>query len=324
MVGYNCYATFQEIVEAYKTSAFWEALSEGSKIAYRKPLQRLLKLSDQINSSHTIGFAMQMPVAVARSRSLDRDEWSRAIRSLDVSNAEKNKMFIVLNRVYEGAGLPTMAFKQLPHEVKETVPYSANEIEQLWFSEMDDWARVGVAFLRFGFWSGMRPWKEQVAMQWDQVMDGLVVVVSAKGREEGAVARCLNRLDEMQECLDFIKQFKPAPGNAGFVWITETGRVLTKGSVALRVKSACVAAGVPYRQMYDARRGLITDMLRNGYSLDEAAYQAGHKSLETTRRYDQRTKVEKAHTFKGFGNGTQAFRQVEEAGQAPHGREAGA
>jgi integrase len=296
MVQSNCYATFQEIIEAYKTSAFWEALSEGSKIAYRKPLQRLLELSEYVNSSHTIGFAMQLPVAVARSRSLDRDEWSRAIRSLEVSNAEKNKMFIVLNRVYAGAGLPTMVFKQLPHEVEETAPYTSEEIEAIWVAVKNP----ATAFLRFCFWSGMRPWQEAVAMGWDQVMDGMVAVVSAKGREEGAVARCLNLLPQMQESLDFIKQFKPAPGNVGFVWIGETGRVLTKGSVAPRVKSACDAAGVPYRQMYDARRGLITEMLRNGYSLQEAADQAGHKSLETTRRYDQRTKAEKAQTFKGF------------------------
>lgn len=296
MVGYNCYANFQEIVETYKNSAFWESLSEGSKIAYRKPLQRLLELSDRINSSHTTGYAMQMPVAVARSRSLDRDEWSRAIRSLDVSNVEKNKMFIVLNRVYAGAGLPTMEFKQLPHEVKETAPYTAEEIEAIWVAEKNP----ATAFLRFCFWSGMRPWQEALPMGWDQVMDGLVAVVSAKGREEGAVARCLNLLPEMQECLNYVQQFRPYPGNVGYVWITETGRVLTKGSVALKVKGACVAAGVPYRQMYDARRGLITEMLRNGYSLQEAADQAGHKSLETTRRYDQRSKVEKAHRFRGL------------------------
>lgn len=325
MVGYNCYASFQDIFKAYKESALWGGLREGSKIAYRKPLERLMQLSSSVNSSYTQGFAMQLPVAVARSRSLDRDEWDRLIRSLEVSNAEKNKMFIILNAVYEGAGLPKMKFKPLPHEVKETVPYSAHEIEALWYTELSDWQRVGVAFLRWSFWSGMRPWCEGIEMEWPQVSrgDGLVHVVGAKGREEGAVARCLPILSEMKECLGFICKMEPAPGNKGKVWITETGRVLTKGSVALRVKSACVAAGVPYRQMYDARRGLITAMLRDGYSLEEAANQAGHKNLETTRRYDQRTKEEKA-TFKGFGNGTQVSRQVEEARQASHGREAGA
>jgi site-specific recombinase XerC len=322
MIQSNCYASFQEIVEAYKQSSFWEDLTEGSKIAYRKSLERLLALSSEVNSSYTTGFAMQMPVAVARSRSLDRDEWNRAIRSLELSNNEKNKLFIVLNRVYEGAGLPKMGFKPLPHEVKETIPYSKEEIEAWWAVQMPIELRVAVAFLRWCFWSGMRPWCEALPMEWIVVTKTMVLVLGGKRREKGAVARCLNILTEMQECLDFIKQMMPAPRNRGLIWIAENGRALTKGCVALRLREAARHAGVPYRQIYDARRGLATEMLRSGYSLEETANQLGHKRLETTRRYDQRTKEEKALNFKGLPNGKDSLRQTQETGQAPDGRAA--
>jgi integrase len=292
MVGWLCYADFQEIVEAYKKSSGWENLRESSKVAYRKPLERLVEIG------------MQLPVAVARSRSqfiVLRDEWNRRIRSLKLSNNEKNKMFIVLNAAYEGAGLDKMEFDPLQHEVKETTPYCKEEVEALWKAQLCIQQRIAVAFLRYCFWTGKRPWCEALPTEWEHVHDhlGLIGVVGAKGKEEEAVARYVKILPEVNETLQFIRQLVPARGNVGKVWIQENGRALTKGTVTRWLRDASKSAGVPYRQMYDARRGLATAMLRKGYRLEDVANQLGHMSLETTKRYDQRRKDEKAQAFGG-------------------------
>lgn len=297
MLESNCYAVFQDILDAYKRSSRWDNLLDGSKVAYRKPIERLLALSGNLNSSFTTGFAMQLPVAVARSRSahLDEDEWNRAIRSLNVSNAEKNKMFIVLNAVYRGAKLPMMEFQPLPHEVEETDPFTKEEIELLWSRAMPIAMRVSVAFVRFCFYTGMRPWCEALVLKKSDVGPDVIEVRGSKRREKDKVARMVRVLPETKECLDFIAQM----GSRDLVWVNEKGKPLLRGLVKERLNQACELFGVKHKEVYDARRGIATEMLRKGYLKQEVADLLGHKDLRTTDKYDQRSKKEKALNFKG-------------------------
>lgn len=289
--------TMQKVIDDYKFSEMWNCLSEGSKIAYRKPIDRLLALYDKWSVTQHVSLSKTQGVA----RSLpSQAQWSSLVRSLPVSNAEKNKTFIVLNAIYQGAELGKMKFKALDHTIVESSPWTREDIEKLWNTSMLIRLRIAVAFLRFCFYSGMRPWCEAALLERPSLSQSVLSVMGSKRREKGAVARMVPILPEMRECLEFIGQMVPAALNKNLVWVNEHGRRLNKGTISTRLMEACSLAGIECREMYDARRGLATAMLRQGYSLDDVANQLGHKDIATTKRYDQRTMEEKALNFRGI------------------------
>jgi integrase len=291
---------FQELVDEYRFSDKWENLAPSSRTAYRKPIERLSALVKTWESYAQGSSRSPKPNDVALSRSLpSKNEWNRLIRSLEVSNNEKNKMFIVLNSIYKGAGLSPMEFSALEHTVEETEPWTKAEVEKLWHTPMPLELKIAVGFLRTCFYTGLRPWCEAAVLE-KHCVSNVIHVMGSKRREKGKVARVVPILPETEECLAFAAQIKPVPGCANLIFVNEKGRPLNHSTVADRLRVICSITGTEYHEMYDARRGLGTAMLRAGYSLDTVADLFGHKDIKTTRRYDQRSMEEKTSNFVGI------------------------
>jgi integrase len=286
------YMTFAQILDAYQFSSHWDDLQPSSKIAYRKPIERLSALAKEWESYANAGSPKRSPVALP-----SKNEWNRLIRALAVSDNEKNKLFIVLNSIYAGAELPRMEFKALEHTVEETEPWMKDEVEALWKTALPIKERIAVAFLRFCFFTGLRPWCEAAVLE-KHCVSTMVHVMGSKRREKGKVARVVPILPETKECLEFMSQMVPF-GSLQLVFVNDLGRPLNKTWVAKHLERACETAGVECKQMYDARRGLGTAMLRSGYSLPDVANLFGHKDLKTTAKYDQRKMEEKVLNYRG-------------------------
>lgn len=292
MIQSGSYATFSDLVSAYKRSPGWVNLAEVTKLTYRKSLERLLEIGTRI--------PIDMQYAVAGSRSpIDVATWNVAIMNLTISNNEKNKLFTLLNTILGSVGLGTVKFgKRLPHTIERHKPWDKESIEKLWQTQLTVAQRVAVAFTRACFYTAMRPWCEMAPLQWTEV-GGLIEVLGSKRREAGKVSRLVSITKEVEECLEFMKQMVPGYSAQGYVWVTDRGKRVQKDTLRLRMKEACSLAGVEYREMYDGRRGFITSKLREGCSHADVADYVGHKDVNTTRGYDRRTMEEKALVFKG-------------------------
>lgn len=285
--------TFYDLVESYKGSAGYLSLSPGSKLEYKKPLERLLEMGSKL----VLDIRMQLPVAVALSRSRSHvDFWFKAIVEADISNYQKDRLVLFVKMVYRSHNLGHLVEAlKLPKDIKHTRgeahPLTLAQVEAI--KAIDDPELKGyVVFVVFCYYTGLRP-SEARALRWTEVGEKMIVVMGSKDREKGKPSRMIPILPEIQWCLDYC-----AKRESSWVFLSSKGRPLNKDvtcQMVHRIYSLVGAESV----LYDTRRGVATEMIRQGYSLLDVAGLLGHRDTRTTEKYVRLSMEEKALKYKG-------------------------
>jgi integrase len=283
--------TFSDMVESFKMSSRYQALSEGSKQEYKRPIERLLGMGSKL----VIGNPMQMPVAVARSRS-HKDFWETKIMAADVTPYEKARLVLFLKMLYRAMGLGDLVEtvklpKDMRHERGDANPLTKEKVFRILEIEKPE-LRTYAKFLAFLFYTGMRP-SEAMALKWTEVSEKYITVMGSKGRVKGIPSRMVPVLPELVEIIAYCKSL-----GSDWVFVSALRRPLNKFTVCEKrqeIFNLCGIKGVTY----DARRGLATSMFRAKYQMREIADILGHKDTRTTEAYIRLTMEEKAANFKG-------------------------
>lgn len=299
MIQYNHSAqdnqpTFYDLVESYKGSSAYESLSQGSKLEYKKPIERLL----EIGSKLVLETRMQLPVAVAFDRSRSHvDFWFKAIVAAEISDYQKGRLVLFVKMLYrshnlghlvESLKLPT----DMKHERGDAHPLTKEKVELIKQIEDPVLKRYAV-FVVFCFYTGMRP-SEARDLKWTEVGDKNIVVLGSKDRQKGVPSRMIPILPEIQWCLDYCGKFERS-----WVFTSSKGRPFNKDTSCQMVHRVYDLVGADASVLYDTRRGVATEMIRKGYSLLDVAGLLGHKSTKTTEKYVRFSMEEKANNYKG-------------------------
>ena len=285
--------TFRDLVESYKISSKYLALGDGSKREYKKPLERLLEMGSDL----VIENAMQMPVAVARSRRHE-DYWYSKIVSADVTDYEKGRLVLFVKMLYgfaklgnlvDGLKLPT----KMKHQRGEAHPLTPSQVQAILAIE-NPTLKTYAIFVAFCFFTGMRP-SEVFNLKWEDVGEEFIVVIGSKRRQAGVPTRLIPILPEIWQCLDYCKTL-----GSKWVFVSTWRRPLNKDVVCQKVKQIYALCGIDEDAvLYDSRRGIATEMFRQGYSLIAIRDLLGHKSIRTTEEYIRMSMEEKATNYKG-------------------------
>ncbi len=282
--------TFQDLVQSYKASAQWHNLSEGSKTEYKKPLERLSELGAGLD------IAKANDVALSRSRS-HSDFWVAAIRSCKTTHYAKQRLVIFLKLVYRSHNMGNLVDSvKLPikerHQKAQAHPLTKELVGAMRDQVKGSLARYA-NYVALSFYTGMRP-AEVRNLKWADVGDKYITVMGAKDREEGTPSRMVLITPEVRECLEVCQSWH----HAEWCFVTESRRPFNKDMVCQKVYQIFTAMGIS-GTLYDARRGLATEMFDRGYTLLEISWQLGHRNTKTTEIYIQKTMEGKALSFKG-------------------------
>lgn len=285
--------TFQNLVESYKRTSAYLSLGPGSKLEYKKPLERLLEMGSKL----VFDFSMQLPVAVALSRSRSHtDYWVEAIVGAKVSNYQKSRLVLFVKMIYRSHNLGQLVESlKLPTDMRPTRgdanPLTKTQVEAIKAIEEPELKAYAVLVV-FCYHTGMRP-SEARALRWTEVGEKMIVVMGSKDREKGKPSRMIPILPEIQWCLDYC-----AKRESGWVFLSAKGRPLNKDMTCLKVQQVYARVGAK-AVLYDTRRGVATEMIRQGYSLLDVAGLLGHKDTKTTEKYVRLTMEERANNYKG-------------------------
>lgn len=286
---------FAALLDAYKASSNFKALSERSKKEYKKPLERLMELGNGLCEAN----AMPMPVAVAHARSRRHvDYWFDKIVSSDTTDYEKGRLVLFCRMVYrtmglgylvEGLKLPTT----MRHQRGEAHPITPAQVKAILAVE-DPALKTYAVFVAFCFYTAMRP-SEVFNLKWEDVGEEFIVVIGSKKRQAGVPTRMIPILPEIRACLDYCKTL-----GSKWVFVSTMRKALNKDVVCQKVRQIFEVCGVHKDTvLYDTRRGVATEMARQGYSLLHIRDLLGHKNVRTTEEYIRMGMKEKAANYKG-------------------------
>lgn len=284
---------FNTMIIKYQDSSAWERLPQATKNSYKSALTRIQTMGKKLKFEND----MHKPVAVALGRSRSHiDFWDKAIIVAQVSNCERNKLVAMVKLVYRFNGLGSLVdgLKRHKHKRGDARPLKMADIETLCSERVPCELRLWANRVVFGFWTGMRP-SEVRNLMWADVGETHIIVMGGKRKEAGVPSRMVRILPQVTECLEYAK----AISSSHFVFVSESGKPLNKDVECRKVGELFDALGIQ-SVLYDARRGLATEMHKAGYGLVEIANQLGHEDIKTTQRYVRLTMAEKADSFSGF------------------------
>lgn len=284
--------TFVELLEQYKASSTYKALGDRSKREYKKHLERLSEMGSKLDLEND----MQMQVAVARSRR-HVDFWYDQIVDSGVTNYEKGRLVTFVKMLYRFAGMGDIIEalrlpKAIKHTRKDAHPLTKEDVARILDLDVSELRSYGV-FVAFLFYTGMRP-AEVFALKWEDVGDEFIVVMGSKHKEAGVPSRMIPILPEIGMCLDYCKTL-----GSQWVFVTNKRRPFVASTVCEKTREIfdlCKLDCV----LYDTRRGIATEMYKQGYDLRSIANLLGHNSTKTTEGYLRLSMQQKARTYKGI------------------------
>lgn len=271
------------MLQAYMESGAYLGVSESTKKSYSHLLKRL----SEVNIIPEIENYMQLPVAVARSRS-HADFWVAHILSLEISNGERNRTIVMLKIVYSTLGLGNLVapIKMFSYTKGEVHPINKSLIEKV--KATSGLEKAYVVLLRFSFYTGMRP-SEIRDLKWENISQRMITVIGSKGREKGKPSRMVAISDDIRDCLNYYR----ATSKGVHVACGVRGNPLNKDVVCREMAVIRKAVGFE-GVLYDARRGIATELDRAGVSVRSIGDFLGHKNVATTYVYINKTMEEKA------------------------------
>jgi integrase len=172
------------------------------------------------------------------------------------------------------------------HTKREKKPLSRSVVESL--AQVPNLKKHFVVLLRFSFYTGLRP-SEVRELKWACVNDKFITVMGSKGREKGKPSRMVAIGTEIAECLEYCKANK----RSEYVFSGERCGQLNKDVVCAEMAAIRKAVGIE-GVLYDARRGIATEMHKAGVDIRRIGDLLGHKNTNTTMIYINMTMEEKA------------------------------
>lgn len=285
--------TFRDLVQSYKLSSAYKSLSDGSKREYKKPIERLLEMGSKL----VIENRMQLQVAVALSRSRSHvDFWYDAIVDADLPAYQKGRLVLFVKMLYRSHNFGHLVDalklpKDMKHTRGEAHPLAKQKVEEILRVE-DPALRTIAVYVAFCFYTGMRP-SEVRDLKWSEVGERFITVLGSKGKQKGVPSRMIPILPEIAACLEYCKTL-----GSSWVFVTALRRPLNKDMVCQKVHELFDKVGIEAK-LYDARRGIATELFRNGETLLSISYLLGHGSTRTTEKYVRLSMEEKALNYKG-------------------------
>lgn len=313
---------FSTLVQRYKQSPHFLGLDEKSQRQYKRNLDRLLDMADDVPIKDS-----DMPIAVARSRSPRRvaanltQFWHTAIDEFEIdgepaSSTVKNMLLTILKVPYRWA-VATQAYltanenpvRDIPRWTETNKPYNPYVLEEinavkkavkegLYEPELEPYAVLKV----FCFHCGCRPeeaFEHEFTDFTTKQGELLWQVYGGKHREKGIASREVIMGKEEKWALDYFSKqpiYKPESGahgvadnhldNGKYTFRTDKGKKFSKSYNCDMQKLVDEVAGIDTNHtFYDLRRGLATEMFRRGVPIRTIADRLGHKNVETTMRY---------------------------------------
>jgi len=307
--------TIKDLIELYEASPDWSILSDNSKKSYKLNNKKLI---------NKFGDFTIHPDSSQEARKQASTIFTE-LEEICPSNVARNAMRVHINMLWKWGVVnldmkpdynPVITMPRLRHEVKESNPFTKLEIQMVDGllkeknyknqSILTEYETLVCWLVKFLFHTGMRPSEAINLSQNDVVQDEgdmLLQIVGAKGREEGKVSRYVFVNQEVAKCLAFASRFRDSRKqlDCDNIWVTVSGKRLDRNNMIKPFKSIMDKLGLKNKQFYDLRRGAATAIIHDPrYGVVVAQKQLGHKSINTTMRYENLNKKSAAKLFKGY------------------------
>lgn len=321
---------FEQLIALYFESPAYKSLSFNSLRIYDKYLGRLATMGKGIAITDR---AMRDRVARSRSRSPEfkgnlTNFWWNAINHFEMENGSKatnttkNTLHTFLKVAYRFAitekdidcteGDNPTNFGRWASKAAPVNPLQLEEIDAIKVSVADpsypEDVKPYAMFWLAMFYMGLRPSDmENHETTWFQKKKGAryYEVWGGKGKVKGAISRLVHLGEEEEKVLAYFEGQPVWMGHEKYTFRTNTGKKFNQSSyMGEKIRMVCTLAGIPPREMYDARRGLVTEMFKANVPLPQIQHRVGHASLKTTERYARLSNEAKANIGvlpKGFG-----------------------
>ncbi len=317
--------TFTELATHYIKSPQYQGLAAQSKRMYGLYIERLMVVGGDL-PIRDVELAMQKHVAPKRrlvARSPDEPIenlcgiwWNKIHAYMDESghkatNPMKQALRTTLSVVYKWAVLkgylsvgenfvPLIPRKPWAHEAADKHPFTVAEMDRIEHALV-----TGVVpgplqgygyFTLFAFYSGCRP-DEMFDHEgkWFAKRDGTIYyeVHDAKGKATGELSRYCAMGNKELMILAWFKDQPKAMGFGHYTFRTNIGHKFTQSLVCDKFKEVCKLSNVEPRAFYNTRRGLATEMDRNGHNIQEISARLGN-TVPVASRYIVKSKMEQA------------------------------
>jgi integrase len=304
---------FNELLTEYQKSNQHKILGEGTRINYESLSKKLLATGSSNNLSYTNN--------QEEARGLSSFWWDN-ISAMNYSNSQINELKKHINRIYnwgiKNIGLsydsnPANYMPTLNHELKETHPFTREEIESVKdmkgsTTKNEEWLSNIIVFL---FETGMRPNEMMELKLSDVVLDDtdkstmgssrLIQIIGAKGREKGKVSRYVAVTPAVQECIKSAMEHRRSVRCSNEQLFCSIRGFKILGPLLNRsFRDLMVTLRMPEKEIRDLRRGCATSIIHDPrYGINVAMKQLGHKNIATTMIYESLNKKRAAGLFKG-------------------------
>jgi len=248
---------------------------------------------------------------VPRMATMNAKEMFHWLKALPVRAGTKNLGLSVLRGIYSWGELqgfvdanPTTPIKRFRSTVTMPKGYTKAEINAVCAQAASPTEELCACFLKIMFWTGARP-REILDLKWGDIDydNSLIAIMGAKKREKGVVSRYCNLLPIITDCLQELYEGERRHGDDTYVFklpgFSMGNRRLHINYARKRLQLMGKRVGIN-KTLRQARTGLATSMLANGYSITDVQQTLGHKTILATQRYIRPSLKEKAEVFKGL------------------------
>ena len=144
-----------------------------------------------------------------------------------------------------------------------------------------------------------------VNLKWSQVDFLRCQIVVAPGKtEEDEIQVSVPIMPPLAEVLKRLNRFRRIKDER--VFIVEPNEKAFKRRIQRGFKLACIETELPEFRFHDLRHDFCSQLIQNGASIYEVADLAGHKSIQTTRKYAHLSDKNRLHIME------RAFKKVEQ------------
>jgi integrase len=314
---------FGKLIDLYFEDAAFIRLDSKSQALYKNYLNRLKAIGGKLPLSDK-----DMPdrVAVSRSPQNLTTIWWNLIDKFKMedgkptTNSTRNTLHTYLKVAYRYAitkgyisepESPTK-FAGWEHKRPKFTPFQLSEIEAIRESFKDpsypEDVKAYMMFVVTMFYFGLRPmdmYKHQRSMFRVKGGTTYLEVWGAKGKDkkENGGKGSFHRLLAMDaNDLSLMEYWDSQPrwfGFEGYTFRTSRGKAFGQSAwMAEKVNLGCSLAGITPRTIYEARRGLVTTLVKAGMEFDKIKKRVGHIKKETTEGYAHLTDEESADTYR--------------------------
>jgi site-specific recombinase XerD len=216
--------------------------------------------------------------------------------------ASVNQALAAIDNFYRslGAGRPEVPREELA----QVAPRALEEAEQRRFLRAVEGCPSARdrAIATVFFYTGLRL-SEQAALNVEDMSvsarRGRLQVRSGKGdayREAPLNSACRTALDEWMQArvhqLDALAETDCAPADTGALWLSRTGTRMSARAIDLIIRRLAADAGLEL-SAHTLRHTAVTNLIRSGADVVMVAEIAGHRRLDTTRRYSLPSEADK-------------------------------